>query len=97
MGQTALVTSTPAPVPGLALWGRYALQHVSPRGRVKLRLAMTAPDPGADANIMRPLDVATVRLVEAGDGMSWTLWAWTVDAPTVKLFVEGADDLLIRP
>ena len=97
MGHVFLVTSTPAPVSGLTVETRWALQHVSPRGRVKLLVSITAPDPGDDGNIMRPLDVATVRLVESsGVGSDWSLWAWSLDAPTVKLFIEGADDVLIR-
>ena len=94
MGFAFQATKSPAAVPAAAL-GLWGIQHVSPRGRVKLKLAVAEPEPSEPANIMKPLGYAEFRASGTVGDDTESLWVWALDDP-VTLWVEGADNVRLR-
>ena len=97
MGFSVIATAAPTAIPGLYdnLWG---IQHVSPRGRVKIKRAFDEPQPGDPATILKPLGYAEFRVAAPGtldEVPAYRLWIWALDDP-VELWVESPYVLRLR-
>ena len=87
MGFSVTATAAPTAIPGLYVEGFWGIQHISPRGRVKIKQAVDQPEPGDAANILKPLGYAEFR----GEDV----WIWALDGP-VTLWVESPYALRLR-
>ncbi len=87
MGFSVIATAVPTAIPGLYVEGSWGIQHVSPRGRVKIKKSLEAPEPGDGANILKPLGYAEFR----GEDV----WIWALDDP-VELWIESPYALRLR-